>query len=77
MDARIDTDMAIRIETSKTELASLALAFHRPDTDSEQTLCICQREIATLDALTGLDIGQEMSVLLLLHRWEDLRAACG
>ena len=77
MDAPIDIDMASRIETSKTELATLALAFHHPDTDREQTLGICQREISTLDALTGLDIGQEMSVILLLHRWKDLRAACG
>ena len=76
MDAFIDTDMAIRIESSKTELASLALAFHRPDTDRGQTLGICEREISTLDALTNLDIGQEMSVILRLHRWKDLRAAC-
>jgi hypothetical protein len=76
MDALIDTDMAIRIETSKSELADLALAFHRPDTDRGATLGICEREISTLDALTGLDIGQEMSVILLLHRWKDLRTAC-
>ena len=76
MDASIDTDMAGRIESSKTELAQLALAFHHPDTDRDQTLGICEREISTLDALTNLDIGQEMSVILLLHRWKDLRAAC-
>ena len=76
MDALIDTDMAIRIENSKTELTNLALALHRPDTDRGQTLGICEREIATLDALTNLDMGQEMSVILLLHRWKDLRNAC-
>ena len=75
MDARIETDMAIRIETSKTELTTLALALHRPEADREQTLGICEREIATLDALTNLDMGQAMSVILLLHRWKDLRTA--
>jgi hypothetical protein len=76
MDALIDTDMAIRIENSKTELTNLALNLHRPDTDRGQTLGICEREIATLDALTNLDMGQEMSVILLLHRWKDLRSEC-
>lgn len=72
----IDTDMAIRIENSKTELTTLALAIHNLDSNRDQTLGICEREISTLDALTGLDKGQEMSVILLLHRWKDLRAAC-
>lgn len=76
MDALIDTDIALRIENSKSELTTLALNLHRPDADRDQTLGVCEREIATLDALTNLDIGQELSVILLLHRWKDLRAEC-
>ena len=76
MDALIETDMAVRIENSKSELTTLALNLHRPETDRGETLGICEREISTLDALTNLDIGQEMSVILLLHRWKDLRAEC-
>jgi hypothetical protein len=70
------TDLDLRIKNSRVGLSNWTFATNLPGADLEHIAQICDTEIGLLEGLFGLDVDQQVSVDLLLHRWRDLRATC-
>ena len=64
------------IEYSRVHLSTWTFAVHQADEEKALIATVCDTEIGLLDRLRSLSPIQQVSVVMLMHRWKDLRAAC-